>query len=64
MSESKECHASNNDILANCLKILYSSPNKNHKKHLASSHGIAAAKVRNYMERKLLANQLKEVWEL
>ena len=61
MSESKECHASNNDTLSNCLAIMNANTKQN--KHRPSSHGIAAAGVRDHVERKKLADELKEVWE-
>ena len=63
MSESKECHSNNNDILSNCLKIIYAGADKKKNTHRPSSHGIAAAEVRNHVERKRLADELKEVWE-
>lgn len=41
MSElNKECHASNNDIVTNCLAI-FDQVKSSQKKYLKSSHGIA-----------------------
>lgn len=63
MTESKECHSDNNDTLTNCLAIMASDANTKPNRHRPSSHGIAAAEVRNHVERKRLADELKEVWE-
>ena len=62
---NKECHASNNDTLSNCLRIISSGIGANTKKntHLSSSHGVAAARVRYIMDKRNLENELKEVWE-
>ena len=65
LTESQlECHPSNNDTLSNCLEIL-SNASANTKKntHRPSSHGVAAAQVREIMDKRALANELKEVWE-
>ena len=43
---NKECHASNNDTLSNCLRIISSGIGANTKKntHLSPSHGMARQK--------------------
>lgn len=62
MSDSKECHANNSDIISKCLSI-FDSVKSTEKKYLKSSHGIAAARVREIMDKRDLKNELKEVWE-
>ena len=55
MSElNKECHANNNDILSNCLKIINVGA-VNQVKHRASSHGNAYLVNRNRVEDKNMA---------
>lgn len=61
MSESKECHLNNNDILSNCLDLMKSSGN--HKQNTDRSAAGACIAYGNSLERKLLENELKEVWE-
>lgn len=61
MNEPKECHFNNNDTLNNCLAIMGANTKPN--KHRPSSHGIAAAGVRDHVERRRLADELKETWE-
>ncbi len=45
MSESKECHPNNNDILSNCLNIINAGATTKKNTHRPSSHGIARQKV-------------------
>jgi len=52
MSESKDCHMSNNDILSNCLIIISNGTKKSHR---PSSHGDAYFINRNRIEAKEMA---------
>ena len=45
MSEPRDCHLNNNDILSSCLKIINSGANTKKKTNLPSSHGIARLEV-------------------
>ena len=65
MIESTECHASNNDLITNCIKIIGKTIGANTKKntHMPSSHGAAAAGVRAIMDKRELEDELKETWE-
>lgn len=55
MSESKECHLNNNDILSNCLKIINAGGNQKQNTHRPSSHGWAYRVNRENEEAKEMA---------
>tara|TARA_Y100000310_G_C20119005_1_gene550601 strand:+ start:230 stop:433 length:204 start_codon:yes stop_codon:yes gene_type:complete len=59
----KECVSNNVDTLNNCLKIFSDEANTIRNTHRPSSHGVAAAQVREIMAERALNNELKEVWE-